>query len=61
MRWKDEDELVEAARLGYLDEAAVRAEAAKVLAEPPWPTGWEDWRPDPAWEVPAMPAGWDTV
>jgi hypothetical protein len=61
VRWKDEDELVEAARCGYLDEADVRAEAAKVLDDPPWPTGWEGWRPDPAWNVPTLPEGWDVV
>ena len=31
----------------------VRAEAARVLEEWPFPTGWEDWRPDPSWPVPA--------
>ena len=30
-------------------------------AEWPFPTGWEDWRPDPAWPVPQLPAGWDVV
>jgi len=47
-RWKDEDDLVEATRLGVFtpDEAAeVRAEAERVIAASPWPTGWEDWRP----------------
>jgi hypothetical protein len=61
VRWKDEDELAEAAALGLLDEAAVRAEAERVLAEAPWPTGWEDWRPDPAWPLPRLPDGWDAV
>jgi hypothetical protein len=60
-RWKDEDELEEAAQLGIVDAAAVRAEAARVLADPPWPTGWEDWRPDPAWPMPQLPEGWDRV
>lgn len=61
VRWKDEDELVEAARRGLVDEAAVRAEAERVLAEPPWPTGWEAWRPDPACGLPKLPHGWDVV
>ena len=61
VRWKDEDELVEAARLGYVDEDDVRAQAAAVLADPPWPTGWEDFRGDPAWPVPELPDGWDVV
>ena len=61
VRLKDEDELAEAARRGLVDEAEVRAECARVLADPPWPTGWEAWRPDPAWPVPQLPDGWDDV
>ena len=60
-RWKDEDELEAAAAVGLLDPDAVRAEAARVLEEWPFPTGWEDWRPDPAWPVPRLPDGWDDV
>ena len=61
VRWKDEDELDEAAARGLVDEAAVRAEAARVLADPPWPTGWEDWRPPPPTPPPDLPPGWDVV
>lgn len=61
VRLKDEDELAEAARLGLLDEGAVRAEAERVLADPPWPTGWESWRP-PSHAPPArLPADWHVV
>jgi len=60
-KWKDEDELEQAAAAGLLDADAVRAEAARVLEEWPFPTGWEDWRPDPAWPVPQLPEGWDRV
>jgi uncharacterized protein DUF402 len=60
-RWKDEDELEQAAALGLLDADTVRAEAARVLEERPFPTGWEDWRPDPAWPIPQLPDGWDRV
>ena len=60
-RWKDEDELEQAADAGLLDADEVRAEAQRVLAEWPFPTGWEDWRPDPAWPVPQLPEGWDVV
>ena len=60
-RWKDEDELEQAAAAGLLDAVAVRAEAARVLEEWPFPVGWEDWRPDPAWPVPQLPYGWDRV
>jgi hypothetical protein len=59
--WKDEDELEQAAALGLVDAEAVRAEAARVLEEWPFPTGWEDWRPDPAWPIPQLPDGWDRV
>jgi hypothetical protein len=59
--WKDEDELEQAAAVGLLDAHAVRAEAAKVIAEWPFPTGWEGWRPDPAWPLPRLPDGWDRV
>lgn len=60
-RFKDEDELEHAARMGLVDADAVRAEAERVLAQPPWPTGWEDWRPDPSWPIPALPQGWDLL
>jgi hypothetical protein len=60
-RWKDEDELEQAAAAGLLDADEVRAEAHRVLAEWPFPTGWEDWRPDPAWPVPQLPEGWERV
>lgn len=61
LEWKDEDELDAAARLGLLDAEAVRAEARAVLAKPPWPTGWEDFEPDPVWGVAELPAGWDRL
>jgi predicted RNA-binding protein associated with RNAse of E/G family len=61
VRWKDEDELAQAAEIGLLDADEVRAEAERVLADPPWPTGWESWRPDPAWPRPSLPEGWDVV
>jgi hypothetical protein len=59
--WKDEDELEQAAALGLVDADAVRAEANRVLDEWPFPTGWEDWRPDPSWPVPQLPDGWERV
>jgi len=60
-RWKDEDELETAARVGLVDADEVRAEGARVLADWPFPTGWESWRPDPAWLLPKLPDGWDVV
>ena len=59
--WKDEDELEEAGRRGLVNAAEVRAEAERVVADPPWPSGWEGWRPDTGWELPALPPGWDVV
>lgn len=61
-RWKDEDEMKGAVRAGrFTPEEAreVRAEGERVLAAWPFPTGWEDWRPDPSWPVPQPPDGWD--
>jgi hypothetical protein len=60
----DEDELEEAIQRGFVsaDSARrIRANGARVLASPPWPTGWEDWRPDPGWQVPTLPPGWDEI
>jgi hypothetical protein len=61
-RWKDEDDFAEAQRLGVLTveaAAVVRAEGERVIASRPWPTGWEDWRPDPDWEPLSLPNGWE--
>jgi Protein of unknown function (DUF402) len=63
-RWLDEDELEQALEAGLLTDdeaAAARTEGERVLAEWPFPTGWEDFRPDPRWELPELPAGWDVV
>lgn len=67
--WKDEDELAEAQRVGLVsatEAAAIRAEGERVIGliqagNPPWDLGWASWRPDPAWLVPELPAGWDQV
>ena len=64
--WKDEDELAEVAALGFFDArevAAIRREGERVVERvaawaPPFCDSWEDWRPDPAWPVPALPRGW---
>lgn len=63
-KWKDEDELEAAVRLGRFTDAeakAIRAEDERVIEEWPFPTGWEDWRPDPSWLIPELPEGWDRV
>ena len=62
--WKDEDELAEQVDRGVwtVDEAAaIRREGERVLAAWPFPTGWEDFRPDPAWPVPELPEGWHVI
>jgi uncharacterized protein DUF402 len=63
-RWLDEDELEECVARGVLDSgeaAAARAEGERVIAEWPFPTGFEGWRPDPAWRLPSLPAEWRTL
>jgi hypothetical protein len=60
----DEDELEEAVQRGFVSgghAATIRATAERVLVEPPWPTGWEDWRPEPGWQMPVLPPGWDKL
>lgn len=63
-QWKDEDDLAKAVELGIMTEEEgrlAREEAHRVLEEWPFPTGWEDWRPDPGWPLPSLPEGWDVV
>ncbi len=64
VHWKDEDDLTQAVDLGILtadDAGQAHDEANRVLDEWPFPTGWEDWQPDPAWPAPTLPEGWDVV
>jgi hypothetical protein len=63
-RWKDEDELQEAVELGIWTEAQaaeIRAEGERVIAEAPWPTGFEDWRPPEDWGPLGLPRDWHVV
>ena len=63
-RWKDEDHLALAVAVGAFtreEAGAIRAEGERVVAEWPFPTGWEEWRADPSWPLPALPVGWDVV
>jgi hypothetical protein len=63
-RWLDEDELDEALQAGLItpqEAATVRAEGERVIEQWPFPTGWEEWKPDPAWTRPILPEGWDLV
>ncbi len=62
--WKDEDHLaflIEHGAFTAEEAAVIRAEGERVVDEWPFPTGWEEWRPDPAWAVPTLPEGWDVV
>ena len=64
--WKDEHEVPVAVEAGFIsaeDAARARAEGERVIGlvergESPFSDGWERWRPDPAWPVPQLPAGW---
>ena len=65
-RWKDWGELIEAEQVGIFtpDEAdEIRAEGQRVIdsLDTLLPTGWEPWRPDPAWPLPALPENWDRI
>ena len=55
-RWKDEDELAQRRRRRASSRRtrrrAIRAEARRVIAADPFPTGWEDWEPDPTLAAP---------
>jgi hypothetical protein len=60
----DEDELEEAVVRGFVSAehaTVVRANAERVLASPPWPTGWEVWQPEPGWQIADLPRGWDVL
>jgi hypothetical protein len=63
-QWKDEDDLEKAQKLGIFDAAIAaqaRAEGERVIAERPWPTGWEDWRPPADWGPLGLPRDWHVV
>jgi Protein of unknown function (DUF402) len=60
-RLKDEAELDDAARAGVVDARKVRALAARIAADPPWPTGWEDRAPGGELEPARLPHGWERV
>ena len=66
-RWKDEDELATFVERGVFDATLaerVREEGLRVVRraernEPPFDEPWPEWRPDPSWAPPSLPAGWD--
>jgi hypothetical protein len=65
--YKDLDELdvcVEVGLMSVVLADRVRRDAAQAIAliegwQAPFDAGLEEWRPDPAWPVPALPPGWD--
>ena len=67
--WKDEDEFQIAIDRNLFSAElaeAVRSEAVSVIrraeaGEPPFCDPWPDWRPEPSWGLPLLPAGWDRV
>ena len=67
--WKDEDVLADRLAQGFYSEefaAAVRSEGERVIGklerrESPFGGDWAAWTPDPAWAIPELPAGWDTI
>jgi hypothetical protein len=66
-RWLDEDEFAQAQVDGLItaesaaDVRRAGERAAGVIRAwgPPFRDRWQDWRPDPRWPVPALPADWD--
>ena len=68
-RWKDEDELETFVARGVfgpelpprLRDEGLRVATKAEWREAPFDEPWHDWRPDPAWELPALPAGWDRL
>lgn len=69
LRWKDEDEfeaLVGSGIISDIEAQCVRDAAQAVLRdldqdELPFCRPWHDWRPEPSWVIPELPAGWHTV
>jgi len=64
-RWKDEEEVASRVAVGltFPEAAAFRAEGERVIADIerhayPFDQPWHEWRPDPAWTAPRLPAGW---
>ena len=68
-RWKDEDHLAEAVEIGLFTQEQARgfrSEGERAIERieawsAPFDEGWESWRPDPAWPLPAIPDGWEAL
>jgi hypothetical protein len=58
------DEWVARGRWTEAEVAAIRREGAAIAGELDagrqwWSDDWAEWRPDPGWQVPTLPVGWD--
>jgi predicted RNA-binding protein associated with RNAse of E/G family len=67
-RWDDEDELSEVVELGLISPEKAKALYAKgeevrdlLMSGKSIFNGWNHWKPDPSWQVPVLPDGWDIV
>ena len=68
-RWRDEQELANHVAEGFYTAAlaaAARAEGERTIEaicrrEHECTRGWPEWRPPPAWQIPAFIEGWDTT
>jgi hypothetical protein len=67
--WKDEDELERSVAAGIWTPAEAerfRREGEHAVERvlerrPPFDRDWSWWRPDPAWQIPELPPGWDLI
>jgi hypothetical protein len=68
-KWKDEAEFEEARTLGrFTTEEATRIRqegrrAIEIIEARAWPLDgrWAAWQPEPDWELPSLPTGWDVI
>jgi hypothetical protein len=68
-RYKDEEKLVgwiERGRWTVEEVATIRREGERIAGELAsgrrwWSDDWAEWRPNPDWRAPALPADWDRV
>jgi hypothetical protein len=67
-RWEDENELLVAIEAGVISPEKARLLYAKgeevrdmIMSGKSIFNGWENWKPDPAWEIPVLPEGWDVI
>jgi predicted RNA-binding protein associated with RNAse of E/G family len=67
--WRDEMELANHVSHGYYTAdlaLAARLEGERVIkaivdGTHPCRNGWDTWSPDPTWQTPGIPSGWDTT